>query len=786
MVVENNIAELANLTLDHRMDPKNEAQFIDITDHLKALAAKLAPETVVKEATFNLFEGTYALEVCNVKLDTSLIELCPEELEFDCNVPYGDSNNGERLDYVTAVCDRLCRSLMNWLHDYQTLPTTVLSCRYVEFLMELYTSNPVSSLQSFQGLRTRDPLYDQVLCSFVIGVCSFIKFTSKVLKDGGVYEEEDLNCNVMSLDMLSGVDTKEVIDLLNSSLQLLVQSYSESTHLQKLVDLVKHLLHLPNYHYPSCQSSVSSDLLPLQKSLDIISSLVQDDYTTKQHSYPPGCFSKGIQKRRDNNFPPKDLFEPKGDEYVSYTEFMRDIIAALSVKDCNTAFEIRQYVWFFNRIRQRTVMARALLQSYLIREDTILDKFRFNTFKDMHLYEFSLAGTALYDVISSREQTTDRDNMIEALNELSYCLLRWYQNMPQNSCRHRQGFNRLLLDWDSVQAQFEQYETQWQSMGIVDSITNMGNIPLMPVSTWIYTTKLLMMIEFTLEGFHLEVYKPWESFTQYWFCYYLSSHLESNLKRLHEFLLQKISYILNYNKRIKKLKAGEKKENAKARYRHLIDNVLPQLRLNERTVNFFFMKCTIFKSLSLAQVFQFALLKSFNVIDSKNDVSTRFSSDRLIHKLRFKTFSSIGIPEIPTFEQFQKSLNDFVIEPPSIHSKIPKLLNFMNTELESAKSALSTIIQTIETGETDDSPVSTGTKHVKEPALQWYKSMLNSTVALSVNASVLKTKLSEDLKSHDLHATYDVELKFTPNGCYYFPLLTISPKKARNALPHTT
>ena len=162
------------------------------------------------------------------------------------------------------------------------------------------------------------------------------------------------------------------------------------------------------------------------------------------------------------------------------------------------------------------------------------------------------------------------------------------------------------------------------------------------------------------------------------------------------------------------------------------------------------------------------------------------SSDRLIHKLRFKTFSSIGIPEIPTFEQFQKSLNDFVIEPPSIHSKIPKLLNFMNTELESAKSALSTIIQTIETGETDDSPVSTGTKHVKEPALQWYKSMLNSTVALSVNASVLKTKLSEDLKSHDLHATYDVELKFTPNGCYYFPLLTISPKKARNALPHTT
>ncbi|CDO94471.1 unnamed protein product [Kluyveromyces dobzhanskii CBS 2104] len=785
MVVEKSIGELANLTLDHQVDSGNGEQLVDITEHLRRLTAALKPETVVKEATFNLFEGTYALEVCNVKLDTSLIELNADELDFDCNFPYGDPTTGQRLEYVTAVCDRLCRSLMNWLHDYQTLPTTVLSCRYVEYLMELYTANPVSSLQLCQGLFTHDPLYDRVLGNFVIGVCSFIKFTSKVLKDGGVYEEEDLNCNVMNLDMLSGVSTEEVIDALRSSLRLLIESYPESQHLQRLTDLLIHMLHLPKYHYPSCQDTVLSDLTPLYETLDIVESLVENGKgNTAQYSYPPGCFSKGIQKRRDNNFPPKDIYEPKGDEYTSLDEFMKDIIAALSVKECNTAFEIRQFVWFFNRLRQRTVMARALLQSYLIREDSILGKFSFDAFKNMHLYEFSLAGTTLYDVISNKDQTKSHESIAEALNELSYCLLRWYQNMPQNACRHRQGFNRLLLDWDSVQAQFEQYESHWQSMGIEDRITNMGDIPLMPVSTWIYTTKLLMMIEFSLEGFHLEVYKPWESFTQYWFCYYLSSHLESNLKRLHEFLMQKMSYISNYNKKIKKLKAGEKKEKAKSHYKHLTDVVLPQLKINEKTVNYYFMMCTIVKSLSLAQVFQFALLKSFNIIDARTSASTRFSSDKFIHDLRFKTFSSIGIPEVPTFEQFQKSLKDFLIESPSIHSKIPKLLSFMNTELENAKIALNSVIKTIETGEAGDSPVATGTKHVRESALLWFKSMLNSAVALSVNGSVLKTKLSENLKLHDLHDVYDVELKFTPNGSYYFPLLTLLPKHRKSSSQH--
>lgn len=129
----------------------------------------------------------------------------------------------------------------------------------------------------------------------------------------------------------------------------------------------------------------------------------------------------------------------------------------------------------------------------------------------------------------------------------------------------------------------------------------------------------------------MNVYKPWESFAQYWFCYYLSSHLESNLKRLHQYLEQRMAYISALGKKLKKLKAGEKKEKAKERYRNLMATEMPSLRENNRTTNYFFMICTILKSLSLAQVFQFSFLRTHGLINSRNPIPNHFCSDKLAY-----------------------------------------------------------------------------------------------------------------------------------------------------------
>lgn len=752
-----------NLSLDQY---SGTDEFADITQKLQELCQHLDPSSVVKEPSFSLFEGTYALEVCNQKLDTSLISLSKEEAEFNCDIAYG-SSEAEQLVYVTSVCDRLCRSVMNWLHDYQTLPTTVLSCRYVEEIIGKYTAAPSRNLNNIR-LQTGSQFYDQVLYSCVIAVCSFVKFTSKLLQAGVVYEEEDLNCNVMGLNMLSEIDDKQVLVELSGALDFLENSPLNCTHVRNILLICQALLHIPQY-CPKTTFEISNDLTLLASMDSVLSQLENTDFLPK---VPSGCFSKGIQKRRNNNFPPKELYEPKGIEYQYYKSFFEDIQTVVSVFDSSSAFEIRQFAWFFNRIKQRNVLARALLPLYLIHDDgMVLGLYPFRNFTEMHLFEFSLTGTALGERLKDDMQFYTE--VEPYFTDISNCLFEWYQNMSQNVCRHRQGFNRQLLVWDSLQASLQQFETELEEIGMKDEISQDSDASLLPLTTWVYTNKLLSMIEFVLEGFHLEVYKPWESFSQYWFTYYLANHLESNLQRLHQFLTKKIGHIVGLNKKLKKLKAGDKKQRAKENYKHLATTQLPQLQANDKRVSFLFMECTILKSLSLVQTFQFAILKSYGLIDSKSPVKNNFCSNEAIHELRFKTFSTIGIPEIPSYDQFQKSLQDFVIEPPSLNAKTAKAMEFMDHELENAKIAIKAIIKAIKSEEDENnSPIHTDTKLVKGTALEWYKSLQNSAKALALNASVISKKTeNKKLNSKD----YRIELHMVPDGCHHFPLLTLVP-----------
>ena len=78
-----------------------DGELVDITQQLRTLADRLKPESIIKVPNFNLFEGTHSLEINNEKLDSSLLELRDEELKFDCNVAYGDSD-GQQLAFITS------------------------------------------------------------------------------------------------------------------------------------------------------------------------------------------------------------------------------------------------------------------------------------------------------------------------------------------------------------------------------------------------------------------------------------------------------------------------------------------------------------------------------------------------------------------------------------------------------------------------------------------------------------------------------------------------------------
>ncbi|EDO14508.1 hypothetical protein Kpol_286p1 [Vanderwaltozyma polyspora DSM 70294] len=767
-MIENKLADLdlgssdnyckLDKNLEMLAKDSSSKKFIDVTDVFKKLGSKLNPDVIIKSPNFDLFEGTRSLEVSNPKLDSSLIQLSKEEIDFNCDLICGNDNFIEQLQNVTAISDRLLRSIICWLNEYQTLPTTVLSCRYVEHILKLSAIN-----KKMTSLQTGNDLYDRVLSSMVFGVCYFGKFVQQLLVAGVILEEEDLNFNGMNLDFFSYIESSdEVLKLIDDGIAYLNSVKSGGVDfLLHILEIVKSLVRIEE---TITKYSTETDYLDyLIKHSEIL-----NDLGPYSHEPPLGSFSMGIQKRMENQFPPKSLVIPSHN-YLGLKVMANDVKKVLSVAECRTALETLQFARFFNHLTQKHVISRAIFSLFFIRDDqTILGKYSLDEFMDMHLNEVTMAGT------NSSRLCLDGDSYLllePVYQEAIRVALDYYQNKAQNTCRVRQGYNRHLILWDSLQAQMENVEIELESIGIVNKADEEQESTFLPYSSWIYVNKVTIMLDFILKGFDLGVYKPFEAFAMYWYGYYLTHKQEFCLKTILQFLDSRINSIHAINKRVKKQKSAEKKEALRAKYKHAMSNEMPQLQTNKRYINYLLLKSSIEKSLCLVQVFQFAILKSYGIIDYKTPSESTFINDELIHDLRMKPFSSIGVPELPTYKEFNNALQDFSIQEPMFSSKLNKSMEYMKKELSSVAEAVEQIKKCISTGDNNGSIV-TGTRLVKEESFQVYEQLGNTTKALQVNSEIIRKKLGEKPQSN-LIEKYLVDTTFPPNASTFFPLFSL-------------
>lgn len=729
-------------------------EFVDVTELFFKLGKDLSPQTIIQDPGFNLFEGTHSLEVNNAKLDSSLISLTSEEKSFNCSIAHG-STFSERAKYVTAIVDRLVRFLVCWLNEYQTLPTTVLSCRYVEYLLTVSFDQG-----ELTYLKSGDPLFDQVLCDAIYGICYFAKFVQRLLKAGVIFEEEDLNFNHMGLDFLSYVEDQDVIlSRLRRSIDYLASLHDEEVaFLQHLLKLICSLVSLEDHlRYYSADAAGLDQL--------IVEATYLDDHKSSEYDPPQGCFSMGIQRRLSNQFPPKHLVVPTWN-YKGFIVMAQDIKAVLKVDQVTSMLEATQLANYFNKLTQRHVVARALFPLFLIRDDeTILGRYSSFNCINLHLKEFCAIST-----------TSDKDlspDLQPVLQEAMNVVFEWYQNMAQNTSRYRQGYNRQLLLWDALHAQMEscEFEIAMQSSG--DEPASELN-QFMPYSSWVYFMKLTAMSEYVLKGFDLDVYRPFESFAMFWYSYYISYQQESCLEKVHDIVDSKINSIHNLGKKIKKQKNAQKKTELKEHYRQLMDNEMEPLRTNKRYLSYLFMHSSIIKSLSLAQVLHFSILKSFGVIDNKTNSSGLFTNDKLILELRLKPFSSIGVPDLLTYEGLQSTLNDFLITDPMFSSKLVKVQECISKEVKTALTAIDTIKKCINGGDNNGLLV-TGTRLVKEEALKYYDELQTCAKAIELNSTVAISKLGKT-RSTSSSDRFCVRFNVPDGSSKFFPILELTNK----------
>ncbi|CCE63292.1 hypothetical protein TPHA_0E02000 [Tetrapisispora phaffii CBS 4417] len=740
----------------------NNDELIDVTDIFKNLGKNLKEPTIIKASYFDLFEGTRSLEVENARLDSTLIHLTEIEKNFNCNAIIGDENDLEvQLDNIISISDRLLRNVISWLNNYQTLPTTILSCTYVEHILLASEKS-----HKIEPLSTGNELYDKTLSGLCIGICYFGKFVLHLMKSGVLMEEEDLNFNFMGLDFLTFQESsKEVLELLEESLTYL--DTLENGKKQYLKDFIRITICL--VHIEETCTTYSTDLKFLNELAELGEKYNSIEVLTSD--VPEGSFSMGIQKRMSNQYPPRKLVNVTNN-YSGYKDMAMDIKRVLLIHEEKSALEMLQFSYYFGNLQQRHVLARGIFSLFFMRDNlTILGKYKMPDFVIMQLNEFSLTGCT-----SSIENLTPEQKLFlePVLEEATKVLLEFYQNFTQNNCRIRQGYNRQLLLWDSLQAQFENAETLLEQNGVINVVSNEPVVTYFPYSLWAYFQKVTLMIDFVLKGFDLEIYQPYETFAMYYFVYYLTYKREYALRSVQQFIEKKIHSIQAMNKKIKKLKTVEKKEALKVQYKKLMETVMPSLQRNKQYLNFLTLRNTITKSLSLCQFVQFGVLKSYGIIDNHSSSISEFIDHELIHKLRFKSFSSIGVPELPTYEIFESTLKEFTLSEPNLDSKVSNTIGFVNKECTKTIESLDSILQAIKAGDNNGTML-TGSRLIKEDALKHYEQLKYSCQDIQKNIVTLTKKINV-ISERPLSEHFKVILKFSDNGSSFFPLLSLEDK----------
>lgn len=359
-------------------------------------------------------------------------------------------------------------------------------------------------------------------------------------------------------------------------------------------------------------------------------------------------------------------------------------------------------------------------------------------------------------------------------------LFEWYQNSSQNTCRYRQGYNRQILLWDSVQAQLENVLTQLGSSSrlvVNQSGTAQENNFIESYASWAFVMKLNAMIEFTLKGFDLDCYKPFESYSLFWYVYYLCEYLQNGLNIIETGIQRTISDIHALNKRMKKLKAGEKKDRLRDQYHKLMELDMPGLQDRLKYMQYERNKCKITQSLCLVEVVQFGILASYNVITNKNPANSKFVNDELIYKLRFKPFSSIGSPETPTFTLSQETLQKFMFKESEFSSRIEESLKFMKGQLNHIEITIGEILRYVESDDEGESMM-TGTRLVKEEASEYFTQLKKSSELLKANSKRI-VKVLGPKPVQGLENKFTVMLSTSTGASRFFPILEVVERKPR-------
>lgn len=725
----------------------DDSNYVDVTDQILGSL----PPKLVQQPLFDLLEGTRAIEVTNARLDTGLIPLSDPDVHYDVLQTLEPA-------VIAAIQDKLIQSLMSWLND-SSLPITVLSCRYVQALIEHYMAHdPNASIQKRCNLGT-----NRILSVFIMGLCKFID-TCLTIGKSVLYEEEDMTLRSMNLDFLSDVAIDDVLAELTTTATS-TSRLDTTDHLRKV--LLKQLTLVLNLN------RVTMVLLTLMEifdplvvnSLDLSffseSVLLVDSLSKETHvEVPQHAFSRFIQVQCDNNIIPLDLYEiPRDDAYGKLRGFFstvhRFVGASTGIKNVNQLNNMLEFD-VQNQIAEFSVLARGIFQLFFVRDNSLVlgSSTTLHTLVYAEIDNLVGRGTAVLT-----QATPEVLELVGRLEQLGYHVI---SISAQNPCRQQQLTSRLLVQCDLLQVTCEALE----SLVVGDELVTGERA--FAVSSFIYHTKLELMTRLALHGVELELYKDYEMYLVYWYAQYLMQvqieHLEGRVLAIIDGKIHALT--TKMQQQIKRLKDGPRKELAKTQYRHNLTVVVPALR-RTKTYNSEYRVAYLRSMRSLTELVRLLLIvySSFGLVDYTKGPRNLLTLFEHLYKLRLKPWSLIGVPDLPSYAQYKQSLDMAYLQRGK--QSYEPLLALIEEQLGSARNELQNLAKSIELGPLAAEFVA-GTS-----APAWFRDMAKTCIAYTLEVKQMR-KLVGGSTLENVKREWTLEVTKGYHG--WFPIVKMARK----------
>ncbi|KAK3314781.1 Mak10 subunit, NatC N-terminal acetyltransferase-domain-containing protein [Apodospora peruviana] len=627
----------------------------DITSKFASAAAALQPGELIKDGQFTLFESVGALEIMDPKMDSGC--LAPGESldeDYDVTRPLLPSE-------VLGIIDQLLCLEMAWHLGYP-LSQTLLTNVYIEaMLMPMPTTiQNADFINNHPEGTPRDPMFG-VLRAYCLGLIKSCWYVTEHIKMEHYYEEEDFVTNTYHRPLLDHIGIYEIRDEIMAA-RTLVHSLRHKITDQMATALGFRLelraAFLRALELAELRSNPESLSLPWSQMKNVWGPINKSRHLGTP---VPEAFSTKIQRRLASTMPPRPIVQFSFEEtYEHFKKLFIDGIDVLKVLNYSDPQSLLNFVLTFQAQKpQPLVYIRTLLQNFLFKDMIILGHLSIRQVMDDDLAIVVMPAHRLLDPANDMVETPHDPRFAMAhqmetfRQRAAQSYLDIFRAFCQNRCRVRRTLCHSIQDWETVQIDAEEIDQllqiqldekpiMYNQEGVPQGTTG-ELLPLhltepsysLPLSSWAYLYKLRLMEWIVQLGFELETYQPTELAGMYWYLSYLAKIRASHLERIKLFTI----------KRHNEMRAAAHPKALSASVEAQFERSLKYLKVS---------------TLDAAVTWEFAdalscLYTALYRLGLIVPPPQPYSTDRLRYEVRMKPFAPIGLPELPTFEQYVAS-----------------------------------------------------------------------------------------------------------------------------------